>query len=106
MFSYFDIIKLRPACPRISSTLKKQLKAKAHGLHPIVIIGDKGLTNNIVLETDRSLTAHELIKVRINATDRQARQQMANDLTQQCQAELLQIIGHIAIIYRKRIEQE
>lgn len=85
----------------ISSEQRRLLKAKAHSLEPVVIIGNKGLTKNVSLETDRSLLAHELIKVRVNADDRESRQKMAEELCNDCNAELIQIIGHIAIIYRK-----
>ena len=46
------------------------LKARAHGLEPVVIIGGKGLTDEAVKEVDRALTAHELIKVRAPSLDR------------------------------------
>lgn len=85
----------------LSTTIKQQLKSQAHTLKPIVIIGSKGLTQNIIDETNQSLIAHELIKIRVNAADRESRMQIANEICQQCGAELIQFIGHIAIIYRK-----
>ena len=51
----------------------KELKAKAHQLEPVVIIGAKGLTQEVLAEIDRALKAHELIKVRAPALERRAR---------------------------------
>ena len=52
---------------------KKALKAQAHALDPVVLIGDKGLTPNVVKEIDMNLNAHGLIKVREAGDDREAR---------------------------------
>ena len=57
----------------LSSGRRSELRAEAHKLHPIVIIGDKGLTDEVLAEIDRSLKAHELIKVRAAGGDRAAR---------------------------------
>jgi len=51
---------------------KQLLKAKAHGLKPLLIIGSNGVTKNIRSELDRMLTDYELIKIRINESDRQS----------------------------------
>ena len=48
----------------LSPIERKKLKARAHALNPIVHLGDKGLTDAVVAEIGRALTAHELIKVR------------------------------------------
>ena len=57
----------------LNSHRRSELRAQAHGLSPVVIIGDKGLTDEVVKEIDRSLAAHELIKVRAATDDRKAR---------------------------------
>ena len=49
------------------------MRAQAHSLNPIVLIGDKGLTDEVIAEIDRSLTAHELIKVRAATAPREQR---------------------------------
>jgi RNA-binding protein len=90
----------------LSPSQRRELKAKAHALNPVIIIGGKGLTDSVVLETDRALEAHELIKVRVNADDKPARKVMAEELCSRCQAELIQTIGHIAVIYRKRLGEK
>jgi RNA-binding protein len=85
----------------LSPKTRRALIAEAHSLHPIVMIGQKGLTKAIQLETDQALNDHELIKIRISAADKEDRVSMATELSQAVQAECLKIIGHIAIFYRK-----
>ncbi len=80
---------------------KQALKAQAHHLKPVILLGAKGLTDAVLKETDLTLTTHELIKIKINGLDKAEREQIAIDLCQQLQAELVQIVGHIATIFRK-----
>lgn len=88
----------------MDTTFKQSLKAKAHHLKPVVLLGAKGLTEAIVAETDVALLAHELIKVKINGAEKEDRLKMTADLCQQLSAELVQMIGNTAIIYRKNKE--
>jgi RNA-binding protein len=88
----------------ITSTTKQALKAQAHHLKPVILVGNKGLTPAVVNETDVALTAHELIKVKINGAEKVDRIQMTTDLCQQLKAELVQLIGNTAIIYRETIK--
>ena len=79
---------------------KRHLRGLAHSRKPLIIVGDKGLSENLLTETDLTLEHHELIKVRVNADDRDARSAMIEELCSKSQATLVQAIGHIAIIYR------
>lgn len=85
----------------MDTSVRQSLKAKAHHLKPVILMGAKGLTPAVVDETNIALLAHELIKVKINGAEKGLRQSMARDLCQQLQAELIQLIGNTAIIYRK-----
>ena len=76
------------------------LKARAHPLQPVVIVGGKGLTDEVVKEVDRALAAHELIKVRA-ALERKAREQALRTLCEKTGAEAVQQIGKIFVLYRK-----
>jgi RNA-binding protein len=84
---------------------KQALIAKAHGLSPVIIIGNQGVTPAVIAEMDRALEHHELIKVKVNAQDKEARLLMIESFTQATESELLRLIGHVAIIYRKRKEK-
>lgn len=88
----------------MNTAFKQALKAKAHHLKPVVLIGAKGLTEAVIEETNVALIAHELIKVKINGAEKEDRKQMATELCTQLQAELVQLIGNTAIIYRKNEE--
>ena len=89
----------------MNTSLRQALKAQAHHLKPVILLGAKGLTTAVVNETDLALMAHELIKVKINGAEKADRQIIANDLCEQLQAELVQLIGNTAIIYRKNVDK-
>jgi len=89
----------------LDTSFKQSLKAQAHHLKPVVLLGAKGLTDAVIAETDAALTAHELIKVKINGAEKEDRIEMARSLCVQLEAELVQMIGNTAIIYRKNKDQ-
>jgi len=80
------------------------LKARAHSLEPVVIIGGKGLTEDVVKEVDRALTAHELIKVRAPSLDRGARDEALKTLCEKTGADPVQQIGKVLVLFRKKPE--
>jgi len=80
------------------------LKARAHSLEPVVLIGNKGLTDEVVTEVDRALKVHELIKVRAPGLDREAREVAFNALSERTNAIAVQIIGKVCVLYRKKPE--
>lgn len=84
---------------------KKSLKAQAHSLRPVILIGSKGLTEAVIAETNNALLTHELIKVKINGAEKEDRLIMAEQLCEQLPAELVQVIGHTLILYRKNLEK-
>jgi len=88
----------------IKTAVKQALKAQAHHLKPVIIMGSKGLTPALVAETNVAIDAHELIKVKINGAEKEDRLKMANELCLQLPADLVQLIGSTAIIYRKKVE--
>ncbi len=85
----------------ITNQTKRKLIAEAHHLHPLVIIGNQGVTENVITEIDRALFDHELIKIRIaegkNKTEKLA---LAHEICNQVKAEFLRLIGNIVILYR------
>ncbi|MBS1214517.1 MAG: uncharacterized protein H6R26_3134 [Proteobacteria bacterium] len=85
----------------MKSDQKKQLRAKAHALKPVVITGQAGLSTPVMNEIDLALTHHELIKVRINAGDRELRKAMGEQICSELRAEQVQLLGHIITLYRK-----
>ena len=83
---------------------RKALKARAHKLDPVVTIGGKGLTDAVVAEIDFALKAHELIKVRAGAMDRDEREVAMSAICARTGAEGVQHIGKIFVLYRKKLE--
>ncbi len=86
----------------LSNKQQRFLRSKAHELKPVVIIGNAGLTDGVLNEIDSVLETHELIKIRVNAENKEDRQQMLTTISSITTAALVQLIGHIAIFYRAR----
>jgi RNA-binding protein len=84
---------------------RRELRARGHTLKPVVSIGNAGLSEAVLRELELSIEHHELMKVRIGGAEREQRRQMIAAICEQLGAELVQAVGHIALIYRKRKEQ-
>ncbi len=83
---------------------RKALKARAHKLEPVVMIGGKGLTAAVIAEIDFALRSHELIKVRAGAMDRHEREQALAGICSSTGAEPVQHIGKVLVLFRKKPE--
>jgi putative YhbY family RNA-binding protein len=90
----------------LSPKKRSELRAEAHKLSPIVIIGDKGLTDEVVAEIDRSLKAHELIKVRAATDERDARDVWLETICEKLEAHPVQQIGKVFVIYRENPKEK
>jgi putative YhbY family RNA-binding protein len=84
----------------ISIPQRLELKARAHALNPIVIIGNAGLTPAVLEEIERSLKSHDLLKIRVMNDDREAREAMLQEICAQLKAGPVQHIGKILVVYR------
>ncbi|MFA6409763.1 MAG: ribosome assembly RNA-binding protein YhbY [Gammaproteobacteria bacterium] len=91
---------------KITSQEKRELKAEAHSLKPVVIVGSNGLTPAVLQEINNALDVHELIKIRIGEEDRLVRAEVATKICKDTHSALIQTIGSIAIIYRKNKKLE
>ena len=91
----------------LSAAERQELKALAHALDPVVIVGDAGLTPAVLAEIDRSLAAHELIKVRVTGDDREARLAIRDRVVDELEAAPVQVIGKLLVFHRaKPLEPE
>ncbi|HUG03168.1 MAG TPA: YhbY family RNA-binding protein [Steroidobacteraceae bacterium] len=79
---------------------KKHLRRLGHALHPIVLVGQRGLTDNVAAELGRALHDHELVKVRARVGDRGARDAMLADLARASGSELVIRIGNVGLFYK------
>jgi RNA-binding protein len=81
---------------------RAHLKARAHALEPVVHIGTAGITDAVVAELERALTAHELLKVKIGGDDRDERVALGDELCARTGAAAVDRIGKILILWRPR----
>ena len=79
---------------------RQYLKGLAHARHPVVIIGDKGLSPAVVKEIERALAAHELIKVKVASSDKVQREAWLQSLCETLGAAPVQHIGKMLVLYR------
>ncbi|MEH6444362.1 MAG: ribosome assembly RNA-binding protein YhbY [Oceanospirillaceae bacterium] len=88
----------------ITQEQKKHFRTLGHKLNPLVTVASKGLTENLQLEVDRALEDHELIKVKFSISDRETKKQLIRELCEVVEAQIIQEIGHIVLIYRPSLE--
>jgi RNA-binding protein len=84
---------------------RAHLKARAHALEPVVHVGHAGVTPELIAETDRALTAHELIKVRITGDDRAVRHSVGDELAAETDASVVHRVGKVLILWRPRPQE-
>ena len=83
----------------LDNTTTRKFRRIGHHLSPIVMISS-GLSKNIMTEIDRALTDHELIKIKVNTNDREAKKALIEEICKAKNAELVQQIGHVALLFR------
>ena len=89
----------------LTASQTRFLRGQAHDLKAMLQVGGKGITDPLVAEIDLALEHHELIKVKVGAQDRDARDAMIDELAQRTGAALVQRIGHTAVLYRPSKER-
>jgi putative YhbY family RNA-binding protein len=85
---------------RLTPRERQHLKARAHALEPSVRVGHAALTDAVVAEIDRTLTAHELVKVRVDAPDRDARAELCDTICDRVDAAEVQRVGKVLVLWR------
>ena len=85
----------------LTNPQKRYLRGLAHDLKPVVLVGAKGVTPAGLAELDLALEQHELVKVRVAASDRDEREAWIAALVEGSGAGLAGRIGHVAIMYRR-----
>ncbi|MEP6634542.1 MAG: ribosome assembly RNA-binding protein YhbY [Luteimonas sp.] len=85
----------------LTNTQTRFLRGQAHELKAMLQVGGKGVTDSVIAELDAALEHHELIKIKVAAEDREARDAMIGELAKRGGAALVQRIGNVAILYRE-----
>jgi putative YhbY family RNA-binding protein len=91
---------------KLTPVERSALRAEAHALKPIVLIGEAGLTEAVMKEIDLGLDSHGLIKVRVFGDDREARIEMYERISAELEAAPVQHIGKLLVLYRPKKEAE
>ena len=89
----------------LDSARRRELRAAAHHLHPVVSIAAKGLTEAVLVEIERALQAHELIKVKTAGADRAQREEWMTQICTRLQCAPVQHIGNLLVLWRERREE-
>ncbi len=90
----------------LSQDRKKALKTIGHKLNPVVIVAGNGLTENVLMEINRALEDHELIKVKYSVGDRDLKKELIEQTVKTCRATLVQSIGNVALLLRAAKEPD
>jgi RNA-binding protein len=90
----------------LTPAFRRELRARAHHLHPVVAIGQHGLTPPVLHEIDVALTAHELVKLRVFSDDRSEREALLARICDELSCAPVQHLGKLLILWRKREEPQ
>ncbi len=89
---------------KLTPVERSALRAEAHALKPVVIIGEAGLTPSVIKEISSSLDSHGLIKIRVAGDDRALRTEMYENICTELSAHPVQQIGKLLVVYRPKVE--
>ena len=89
---------------KLTPVERSALRAEAHALKPVVIVGEAGLTPSVIKEIAASLDSHGLIKVRVFGDDREMRNEIYENICTELPAHPVQHIGKLLVIYRPKVE--
>nr|WP_312392692.1 ribosome assembly RNA-binding protein YhbY [Stenotrophomonas geniculata] len=89
----------------LTASQTRFLRGQAHDLKALLQTGGKGVTPAFIAELNEVLERHELVKVKVAAEDRDARDVMIGEIVEATESALVQRIGHVAVLYRPSKEQ-
>ncbi|HEY0921110.1 MULTISPECIES: ribosome assembly RNA-binding protein YhbY [Rheinheimera] len=85
----------------LTNKQKQFLKAKAHDLKPVILLGGNGLTEGVVAEIEVALSFHELIKVKVPTEDREQKVLIMDAIIRETKADKVQVIGKTLVLFRQ-----
>ena len=89
----------------LTEAQKKSLRGMAHTLKPIVMVAAGGASEGVIKELDQALGHHELLKVRVRVGDREARDELIEQLCRETRSTLIQRLGNVATLFRRNPEK-
>lgn len=84
----------------LTNNQKKYLRSLGHHLKPVVMIGQNGLSEAVLLELESTMEKHELLKIKIRTEDRDEKHKMIDKIVDYSKSNLVQVVGNIVLIYR------
>jgi RNA-binding protein len=90
----------------LSPAARRHLRALSHSLHPVVQVGSEGLTEGLCKAVSVALEDHELIKVKLGRGFSSPRQPAASELADATDAHVVQVIGRVIVLYRRRVSDD
>lgn len=90
---------------KLKGSAKKSLRAQAHHLKPLVMVGRNGISEQLMASVDVALNDHELIKVKF-LDYKEEKKEIAGEIAMATKSEVVGIIGNIAIFYRQHPQPE
>jgi len=92
---------------RLKGFQRKYLRRLAHGMKPVVFIGQKGYTDTVIQAIDNALMKHELIKVKfVDFKDKSKKNEIIASIEEKTGGEQVGMLGHISILYRENTDPE
>ena len=88
----------------VTSKQKKNLRAIGHSLRPIVTVANETISQSVNDEIDRALRDHELVKIKVLLNPRSLKKDLVKEILKKQNANLIQLIGNVALLYRKEKE--
>ncbi|WP_456408375.1 ribosome assembly RNA-binding protein YhbY [Thiolapillus sp.] len=89
----------------LSNPQVRHLRGLAHSLKPVVMVGQHGLRESVLEEIGIALDFHELIKIKVSASDRDERDKIIANILDETRAELVQRIGNMAVLFRRNTKK-
>ncbi len=89
----------------LSNSQLRFLRGLGHGVKPVVAIALKGLTDNVMAEIELALEHHELVKIRVSADDRDARDALIESIVMRTGADKVQRVGHVLTLFRRNTRE-
>jgi RNA-binding protein len=89
----------------LNTAQRTHLRRLGHAIEPVVLVGQNGISTNLIAEFERALNDHELVKVRARVGDREMRDEIIDALAKAAKAEIIQRVGHVALYYRRNPEK-
>ncbi|MDT8319862.1 MAG: ribosome assembly RNA-binding protein YhbY [Xanthomonadales bacterium] len=84
----------------LTSRQNRYLRGLTHHLQPVVMVADKGLSENVMAEIESALEHHELIKIKLRG-NRETRGRWIKEISKACSTEPVQVIGQVACFFRR-----